>query len=441
LNLFRTVKLSEYPPKERGPLLKRSELDVDSVIPKVREIVSNVRKDGDKALLMYTERFDGVKLSMDEIRVNEGELRSAFDELDAETVEAIKKAAGAIEKFHLRQLPREWMAQLAPGVRAGQLVRPLACVGVYVPGGLARYPSSLLMAAVPARAAGVGKVIVCTPPSRGKKVDAAVLVAAKVAGVDAVFRVGGAQAIAAMAYGTGTVPKVDKIVGPGNVYVAAAKQVVSSEVDIEFIAGPSEVLIIADGSAEPRFVAADLLSQAEHDTDAAAVLVTTSEALATKVQKLLGEMLEENPRKQIARRALKKYGRIIIVRDLDEAVEFANAYAPEHLVLMVKRARGLLKLVKNAGSIFLGSYSPVAAGDLAVGPNHILPTGGAASRRSGLSVLDFVKLPTVQELSKLGLKRVAEVVERLAEAEGLPGHSKSVKERLGERGENGDRDT
>jgi histidinol dehydrogenase len=430
LKLLKIVKLSECSQNEREVLLKRSELDVDSVIPKVVEIISDVRKGGDKALLMYTERFDGAKLSVDELRVSDREFLLAFGKLDAATMKAIKIAAEAIKKFHLKQLPREWMAQLAPGVKAGQLVRPLERVGVYVPGGLARYPSSLLMAAIPAKVAGVGSIIVCTPPGKNGKVDDAVLVAAKVAGVDAVFKVGGAQAIAAMAYGTGTVPKVDKIVGPGNVYVAAAKQVVAPKVGIEFVAGPSEVLIIADESAEPRFIAADLLSQAEHDTNAAALLVTTSEALAFKVQELVKEMVKENPRKQIALKALEKYGRIVVVRDLGEAVEFANAYAPEHLGLMVRQVRGLLKRVKTAGSIFVGPYSPVAAGDLAVGPNHILPTGGAANRRSGLSVLDFVKLPTIQELSKQGLKRVSGVAEKLAEVEGLPGHARSVKERF-----------
>jgi histidinol dehydrogenase len=344
-------------------------------------------------------------------------------------VKAIKGAAEAIKKFHLKQLPREWMVQLAPGVKAGQLVRPLERVGVYVPGGLARYPSSLLMAAIPARLAGVRNIIVCTPPGKDGKADDAVLVAAKVAGVDAVFKVGGAQAIAAMAYGTGAVPKVDKIVGPGNVYVAAAKQVIVPKVDIEFVAGPSEVLIIADESAEPRFIAADLLSQAEHDMYAAAVLVTTSEELASRVQELVEEMVKESPRRGVMRKALENYGRIIVVGDLNEAIEFANAYAPEHLELMAKQARRLLKWVKNAGSIFVGAWSPSAAGDLAVGPNHILPTGGAASRRSGLSVLDFVKFPTVQELSKQGLKRVAGIVERLAELEGLPGHARSIRER------------
>ncbi len=427
---LKIVRLRECSQKEREQLLKRSELDVDSVLLRVLKIVSDVRGGGDKALLEYTERFDGVKLSADEIRVSESEFRSACRQLDAATKKAIEGAAEAIRKFHTKQLPRGWVKQLAPGVKAGQLVCPLESVGIYVPGGLARYPSSLLMAAVPARVAGVERIIVCTPPGKDGRIDAAVLVAAKVASVDAVFKAGGAQAIAAMAYGTETVPKVDKIVGPGNVYVVAAKQVVAPNVDIDFAAGPSEVLIIADRSANSRFIAADLLSQAEHDTDAAAVLVTTSEELASKVRELAREMIKENPRWQIALRAFVKHGRIVVVGSADEAIEFANAYAPEHLELMVKQPRRVLRQIKNAGSIFVGGFSPVSAGDLAVGPNHILPTGGAARRRSGLSVLDFIKLPTVQELSKRGLERVAEIAEQLAEVEGLPGHARSIKERL-----------
>jgi histidinol dehydrogenase len=432
LNPLKIVRLGACSRKEREALLRRSELDVDTVLPRVTRIISDVRRNGDRALLMYTRRFNGVRLSVDEIRVKEGEFRAAFEQIDAVTAGAIKRAGEAIRRFHIRQLPRQWTAKPVPGVKAGQLVRPLERVGVYVPGGLARYPSSLLMAAIPARVAGVSSIVVCTPPDKAGKVNDAVLVAAEVAGVDAVFRVGGPQAIAAMAYGTETVPKVEKIVGPGNIYVAAAKRVVASEVGIEFVAGPSEVLIVADESAEPRFVAADLVSQAEHDSNAAAVLVTTSEAMASKVRELVGEMVRENPRKRIVLRALEKYGWIVVTRDLIEAIEFANAYAPEHLELMVKGARKLLKLVRNAGSIFVGPYSPVAAGDFAVGPNHILPTGGAASRCSGLSVLDFVKLPTVQELSKQGLRRLAGVVERLAVVEGLPGHAKSIRERFGE---------
>jgi len=362
------------------------------------------------------------------------EIRAAYGQVDAGATRAIKRAAKAIEKFHRKQLPREWTVELQPGITAGQLVRPLARVGIYVPGGLARYPSSLLMAAIPARVAGVEDVIVCTPPRSDGKVDPATLVAADIAEVDAVFRVGGAQAIAAMAYGTKTVPKVDKVVGPGNVYVVAAKYVVSSDIDIDFAAGPSEVLILADRSADPAYIAADLLAQAEHDPAAAAVMVTTSEKLASKVRMLVRNMLRDNPRRDIMAKSLDRYGRIVVARDLKEAIEFTNDYAPEHLQLMVEQPKRLLKQVENAGAVFVGPYSPIAAGDLAVGPSHILPTGGAARRRSGLSVLDFIRLPSVQMLTERGLERIAEVAGKLAEIEGLPGHAQSIRERFKRRG-------
>jgi len=427
---LKIVKLWECDRKKWEALVKRSELDIRSVLPMVKRIISDVKREGDGAILKYTKRFDGVKLRRDELKVREEEFKLASEKLDPKRVEAIQRAANAIKKFHLRQMPKEWMAELSPGVRAGQLVRPLESVGVYVPGGLARYPSSLLMAAVPAKVAGVKHLIVCTPTNKTGEVDAAVLAAAEAAGVDSVFKLGGSQAIAAMAYGTQTVPRVEKIVGPGNVYVAAAKLAVASDVDIDFVAGPSEILVVADDSAPPEFVAADLVSQAEHGQDTAAVLVTTSQKLASKVQELIEKIIEDNPRKLIVRKSLRKYGLVVLAKNMREAVEFSNTYAPEHLVLMVKQPRMLLKQITNAGSIFLGSQSPVAAGDFAVGPNHILPTGGVARRRSGLSVLDFLRLPTVQELSRAGLKRVAETAIRLAEVEGLPGHARSIMERL-----------
>lgn len=429
--MLKIVRLWECSQGEREKLLKRSELDVSSALPKVTKIVADVRELGDKALLEYTRSLDGVRLDQKQLRVSEREINAAYKQVDVETVKAIKRAAAAIEKFHRRQLPREWSAELRPGIRVGQLVRPLARVGIYIPGGLASYPSSALMAAIPARIAGVGQIIACTPPKKDGGVNGVMLVAADVAGIDVVFKVGGAQAIAAMAYGTTTIPKVDKIVGPGNIYVVAAKQVVAPNVDVDFAAGPSEVLIIADATANPKYVAADMLAQAEHDPAAAAVLVTTSPELASEVCETLKKILE-NTRVAIARRALSKYGRVIVTANLGQAIEFANDYAPEHLELMVKRPKQALKRVRNAAAIFIGPYSPVAAGDFAVGPNHILPTGGEAKRRSGLSVLDFVRLPTLQALTERGLKCVAATAERLAKAEGLPGHAQSIKKRLKE---------
>ena len=431
---MRLVRLSECSREEREKLLKRSELDVASVMPRVREIVEEVRARGDEALIEYTRRFDGIELRKNEIRVSGREVREAYRKVDMRVVGAIERAARAIKRFHLRQVPREWFISPAPGVKVGQLVRPLERVGIYVPGGLARYPSSMLMAAIPAKVAGVKEIIACTPPGKDG-VDPATLVAADVAGVNEVFKVGGAQAIAAMAYGTQVIPKVDKIVGPGNIYVVAAKFAVSADVEIDFAAGPSEVLIVADDSAKPEYVALDLLAQVEHDPAAAAVLVSTSERLALEVRELVGEMLERMERKEIAREALGRYGFVAVARDLKEAMGFANDYAPEHLQLVVKRPERVLKFVKNAGAVFIGPYTPVAAGDFAVGPSHILPTGGAARRRSGLSVLDFVRMPSVQKLDKRGLKVMADIVERLAEVEGFPAHARSARERLsGKRG-------
>lgn len=427
---LKVARLWECSSGEREQLLKRSEFDVASVVPRVREIVEDVRRRGDDALIEYTERFDGIKLGRGQLRITSEEVSAAYKQVDAKVVRAIKGAARAIRKFHLKQAPREWIEELQPGVKAGQLVRPLQRVGVYSPGGLARYPSSVLMAVIPARVAGVEQVIVCTPPRGDGKVDPATLVAADAAGADAAFRVGGAQAVAAMAYGTQTVPRVDKIVGPGNIYVVAAKQVVAADVGIDFAAGPSEILILADSSADPSYVAADLIAQAEHDPAAAAVLVATSEELASRVCELVLGMIEETPRKDIVLKSLGRYGRVLVARDLADAIEFVNDYAPEHLQLMLGRSEQALKKIRNAGAVFIGPYAPVAAGDLAVGPSHILPTGGAARWCSGLSVLDFVRLPSVQALTKRGLERLAGIVEKLAEVEGLPGHAQSIRTRL-----------
>ncbi len=434
---LKIIKWWECTPKEKEEILKRSVVDVESVLLRTTKIVADVRREGDAALLHYTERFDKVKLDPAQLAVTEEEFELAFQQLKPEIRRSLEKLAKAIERFHRKQLPREWWTLIEKGVRAGQLVRPLESVGIYVPGGLAKYPSTVLMAAIPARIAGVKQIIMCTPPNQDGKISPAVLVAARLAGVTQVFKAGGAQAVAAMAYGTETIPKVDKIVGPGNVYVVAAKQIVAPDVEVDFAAGPSEVLIIADETANPKFAAADLVAQAEHDPEAAAVLVTTSEPLAKRVREEARKIVKSSARWNISVRALARYGRIIIVKTLDEAVELANAYAPEHLQLMVKRPRKLLRLIKNAGSIFVGHYTPVAAGDLGVGVNHILPTGGIAKRQSGLSVLHFLKLPTVQELTKEGLESIAEVVEQLANVEGLPGHALSVRIRLQE-GADGD---
>lgn len=423
---LRIVKYWEMTQKERELLLRRA--DASSVLPTVTKIVSDVRKGGDRALLNYTKKFDGVELK--ELKVTEEEIKLALSTAGPELIKALKKAAGAIEKFHRKQVPKEWGIQMAPGVKAGQIVRPLESVGIYVPGGKARYPSTLLMAAIPAKIAGVKKTIVCTPPGADGKISSAVLAAAEVAGVKEIFKVGGAQAIAAMAYGTETIPKVEKIVGPGNIYVAAAKQIVAPDVEIDFIAGPSEIIVLADGSANPKFIAADLVAQAEHDREAAALLITPSERLAMNVKGEARKLVKTAPRWKTVLESFTKYSRIILVRDLDEGIELVNEYAPEHLELMVEDQEKTLKKIKNAGAIFIGEYSPVAAGDFAVGPNHILPTGGRARGTSGLSVLDFLKLSTTQELTKEGLRSLAGTIKVLAEAEELQAHVRSIEVRL-----------
>ena len=427
---LRIFRLHECSPAERKKLLKRSELDILEVLPAVIKIVEDVKRRGNSALLDYTKRFDGVELSEGELAVSENETKAAYEEIDPALRKAIRDAAESIKKFHSRQMPKSWMIQIKPGIRGGQIVRPLQRVGIYVPGGLARYPSTVLMGAIPAKLAGVNEVIVCTPCRRDGTIDAATLVAADVAGVKKIFKLGGAQAVAAMAYGTATVPKVDKIVGPGNVYVAAAKLAVSLDVGVDFMAGPSEILILADKSANAEYIASDMLAQAEHDPNSAAVLVTTSEWIAENVLEAIERKIEKISRRSIILSSLSKYGKIIVAEDIEDAIEFVNDYAPEHLEIVTNSPKSLIKKIKNAGAIFLGPYSSVACGDFATGPNHILPTGGASRWRSGLSVLDFVRLPSVQELTKKGLRSICETVEKLAEAEGLPAHAQSVRERL-----------
>ncbi|KXB07834.1 histidinol dehydrogenase [candidate division MSBL1 archaeon SCGC-AAA382M17] len=424
------VRLWRVPEGHRKRFLSRSEGDVAEVLPKVREIVKKVRNTGDYALLEFTERFDGVDMTRDQIRVTEEEVSRAFDEMEYGDIDIIREAAKAIERYHRRQMPEEWMEEFEEGISAGQVVRPLDSVGCYAPGGNAQYPSSVLMSVIPAKVSGVKKVSVCTPPNSDRKINSATLVAADFAGADEVYKVGGAQAISAMAYGTKTIPSVDKIVGPGNIYVAAAKRVVSTEVDIDFMAGPSEVLILADSTADPHLIALDLVAQAEHDSSSAAVLVTTSEKLAEDTSSKVKNILEDTRRNRTAGKALQKYGLALIVRTTERAVDFVNDYAPEHLQIMVREPERVLDRIKNAGAIFLGLNSPTSAGDFAVGPSHVLPTGGEARYYDGLNVQDFLRMPSVQKISKKGLEKISEVIERISELEGLPAHARSVRDRV-----------
>lgn len=422
------MRIIEFDHERVDELVERARIDVDEVLGPVADIISMVREGGDGALRELTEKFDGV--SPESLTVSQEEIEAAHKNLDPQVRKALTEAAANIEEFHRLQLPSEWMAEIRPGVSAGQIVRPLDSVGCYIPGGRAVYPSTILMTVIPARIAGVERIVCCTPPASDGSVPDAVLVAADIAGAHEIYRVGGAQAVAAMAYGTETIGAVDKIVGPGNIFVTAAKKLVYGDVDIDFPAGPSEVLIIADESADPEYIALEILAQAEHDPQAASVLVTDSEELAARVDGKVRENIKYMERANIIEESLERYGMIVLTEDIDGAVDFSNAYAPEHLVIMTDSPEKTLKGIRNAGSIFLGDLSPVAAGDYGSGTNHVLPTSGCARMYSGLSTESFLKKPTVQMITREGLRNIQDTVLRLAEYEGLYAHAESFRRRL-----------
>ncbi|WP_297887773.1 histidinol dehydrogenase [Sulfurihydrogenibium sp.] len=408
--------------QELQNLIKRSDVEIDLYEPVVKEIIKNVKERGDEALVEYTEKFDKVKINPEDLVIPFEELEKAYDEIEDDVRWAFEVAYERIYEFHEQQKEKSFFKE-EDGMILGQKVIPLDIVGLYVPGGKAAYPSSVLMNAIPARVAGVEEIVMCSPnPNKYT------LAAAFICGIDTVYRVGGAQAVAAMAYGTQTVKKVDKIVGPGNIYVALAKKNVFGVVDIDMIAGPSEILVIADEKANYRWIAADLLSQAEHDELAASILITTSEELAKNVKEYLyNELLTDFSRKEIAKKSLDNYGHAFIVEDLDTACQVANYIAPEHLEIITENPFDLLNKIKHAGAIFLGSYSTEPLGDYILGPNHVLPTGAAARFSSPLGVYDFVKRSSVIYVSKEGFERVANHAEKMANAEGLEAHALSVK--------------
>jgi histidinol dehydrogenase len=395
----------------------------------VRAIIADVRERGDAALCDHTARFDRLQLTAATLEIPAHELDAALATIDAPSRAALELAAARIARFHEKQKQQTWLSTEEEDILLGQMVRPLDRVGIYVPGGKAAYPSSVLMNAIPAKVAGVGEIIMVVP-TPGGEVNRHVLAAAKIAGVDRVFRVGGAQAVAALAYGTATIPRVDKITGPGNIYVATAKKMVYGKVDIDMIAGPSEILVINDGSGNPAHIAADLLSQAEHDELASAVLVTTDETLAKRVQQEVERQLALLPRASIARRSIDEFGAIIVARDLAEAIAFSNRIAPEHLELAVADPFAILAQIRHAGAIFMGHHTPEAAGDYLAGPNHTLPTGGTARFYSPLSVDDFIKKSSIVAFSAAGLKRLGQEIVHVAELEGLEAHARSVSIRL-----------
>ena len=395
----------------------------------VKTIIAAVRERGDDALFELTARFDALELTPETLEVSDVEIAAALEAVSAESLAALKLAAERISGYHAKQKQETWLSTDEDDVLLGQMVRPLERVGIYVPGGKAAYPSSVLMNAIPAKVAGV-KNVVMVVPMPGGEINPHVLAAAHIAGVDRIFKIGGAQAVAALAYGTETVPRVDKITGPGNIYVATAKQLVFGQVDIDMIAGPSEILVINDGSGNAAHIAADLLSQAEHDELASAVLVTTSEAMASAVQQEVERQLCDLSRETIARKSIDDYGAVILARDLDEATSFSNRIAPEHLELAVADPFALLVKIRNAGAIFMGHSTPEAAGDYLAGPNHTLPTGGTARFFSPLSLDDFVKKSSIISFSERGLRRLGKEIIHIAELEGLEAHAKSVSIRL-----------
>lgn len=407
-------------------LLKRSPNSYGKFESAVADILANVKSRGDDALFEYTRNFDKADINPSNIVVTQEEIDEAYSLVDDKLLDVIRKALVNIRDYHEKQKQYSWFDSKPDGTILGQKVTALSRVGVYVPGGKAAYPSSVLMNVMPAKVAGVEQIVMCTPPDKEGKVYPTTLVAAKEAGVDVIYKVGGAQAIAAMAYGTASVPKVDKIVGPGNIYVALAKKTVFGYVSIDSVAGPSEIMVIADETANPRFVAADLLSQAEHDEMASAILVTTSEELAKKVSAQIDEFLKELSRSEIISKSLENYGYILVADSIDEAIEVANDIASEHLEIVTKDPFNVMTKIKNAGAIFLGEYSSEPLGDYFAGPNHVLPTNGTAKFFSPLSVDDFIKKSSIISYSREALELIHNDIETFAKAEHLTAHANSI---------------
>lgn len=429
LNL-QPVTIDSLDPEKFRAIMERSMEDISSIYEATRQIVEDIRRNGDRVSLTHYKKHKE-DISPADLEVTKGEIEKAYHRIDSKIIDSLKKASENIRKFHLAQLERDmWSIEVSEGILAGRITRPMDIVGCYIPGGTAAYPSSVLMTVLPARVAGVGEVIAVTPPGKGMTANPATLVAADVAGCDRIFKVGGPWGIASLAYGTGTIPRVDKIVGPGNKYVTAAKMVVYGQVDIDSPAGPSEALILADETGDAELITVDFLSQVEHDPDSAAVLVTTSEKLAGEVCERINREFDDLPRKEIFESSLAKHSYILIAKDMKQAIDFTNQYAAEHLQVLTRDPFITLNRINHAGSIFLGPYAPVPVGDYASGTNHVLPTGQCARMFSGLSVDDFIKKPTFQYLSKEGLDSLRDTVVTLAEAEGLPIHARAIKARF-----------
>lgn len=424
---MKIINLNENTRKELLlQLQKRSPSSYGGYEKTVNEIIENVRQHGDKALFDYTEKFDHCSLSRETVQVTREEIEETYTKISPEFVAVMKKSAENIRAFHEKQLHASWIIPKEDGTILGQKILPIAISGVYVPGGKAAYPSSVLMNVLPAKVAGVSRIIMTTPPGKDGKVNPGTLVAADIAGVDEIYKVGGAQAIAAMAFGTESIPKVDKITGPGNIFVALAKKACFGFVSIDSIAGPSEILVLADESANPRYVAADLLSQAEHDELACAILITTSEEFAKKVDEEVKGFVEVLSRKEIIQKSLDNFGYILIAEDMDEAIEAANEIAPEHMEIVTANPFEDMMKVKNAGAIFIGEYSSEPLGDYFAGPNHVLPTNGTAKFFSALSVDDFIKKSSIVYYSKSALRNIHKDIIQFATSEQLTAHANSI---------------
>ena len=424
---MRTVTLTKETTKDiLENLLKRSPNQYGSYETAVREILAKIQEEGDGALFAYTKKFDRAEITEQNVRVTDEEIREAYETVDPALVDVIRKSLVNIRNYHEKQKQNSWFTSSEDGTMLGQKVTPLEKVGVYVPGGKAVYPSSVLMNIVPAKVAGVDRIIMTTPPGPDGKVNPSTLVEANEAGADEIYKAGGAQAIGALAYGTQSIPKVDKIVGPGNIFVALAKKAVYGHVSIDSIAGPSEILVLADDSANPRFVAADLLSQAEHDELASAILITTSRELAEKVSCEVDEFVKRLSRKEIIQKSLDQFGYILLAETMDQAVEAANAIASEHMEIVTRNPFEVMMKVRNAGAIFIGEYSSEPLGDYFAGPNHVLPTNGTAKFFSPLSVDDFIKKSSIVYYSREALKKIHKDVEQFAASEQLTAHANSI---------------
>ncbi|MFX0028625.1 MAG: histidinol dehydrogenase [Candidatus Hermodarchaeota archaeon] len=427
LRILNSDKLNEDTLHQYIP---RVETQLELVKKSVNKIIREVKNKGDKALINFTHKFDGVNLNIQEIQVPKEEISQAYINIDPSLLQAIHSAKENLIKFNKAQKREDWSIEITKGVIAGQIYRPIEAIGIYIPGGRAIYPSTVLMIAAPAYVAGINEIIMCTPPQKNKEISPEILVAASEFKINKIYKVGGAQAIAAMAYGTETVPKVQKVVGPGNVWVNTAKQLLSNIIAIDAPAGPSEVLIIADEFADPNYVIVDLLSQIEHDPDNVGIIVTDSEDLINKITDLIEEYVLQSKRRVIIENALKNNSIIIKAKDLEDCTRISNFIAPEHLEILVKNPNGLIDEIKNAGAIFLGPFSPIPLGDYCAGTNHILPTGGSAKKYSGLNLHDFLKTIDILQCDKDGLEELSATAIKLAEFEGLYAHKRSIEERL-----------